>query len=78
MSKVRSLRPGGKIDKSILVELASDPNLESFQIVCFWKGGATSIGWPAGMNNETLAYGAASLNEDTNRILFRGPHAPKD
>lgn len=55
---ISALRPGGKLTPQLLHELAQDPNLESFMIVCNWKNNTSSVSWSK-MTSAELAFSLA-------------------
>ncbi len=71
MMKIESLRPNGRIDNSVLVELGSDPELDKFMVVAFWRDGTQTAGWPADMKLSQLAFGLKHLELDVNSEIIR-------
>jgi len=41
---------GNKVTKADLIEVASDPLLENFMVVCFFNDSTTSVGWGDGLS----------------------------
>jgi hypothetical protein len=67
---VEALKPGGKLTKQVLVALGNNPELESFQIVCHWEDGKTTIGWMPEMTHAQLVFGATQLSLEVNDRVF--------
>ena len=75
MSEVIALKPNGRIDRGSLAQLANEIELESFMVVCHWKDGTTTCGWPDGVTNEQLVYGSTALKHRVNHQVFEEPDA---
>ena len=76
MGEVKAFYGKGKFPKEKLIDLATNPRLEGFQIVCHWKAdeknptGYTTVGWTGGMNRSELVFGARHLTLDTDEQAF--------
>ena len=69
-AEVTALRVGGKMTKTTLVQLGMDEELESFAVVCVWKDGTCSVGWPADLKSCELTYMAAALDVEVKEQVF--------
>ena len=67
MGEVKAFRGKGAFPKEMLIEIATNPNLVAFQIVCHWKADEknpepyTTAGWTNGMNGRDMIFGARHL-----------------
>ena len=65
--KVESI---GKVNRGTLMELANDPALKGFMIVCEWEEGKITTGWSEDLTNETMAYGLGCLTKDVEGKIY--------
>ena len=70
MSEVIALKPGGRLDRGSLAQLANDDRLEHFMVVCIWKDGDCTAGWTGGMEHRDLVFGAAALQDEVQSQVF--------
>ena len=67
MGKLHAFRTKNTFPKEALIDLATNPELEGFMIVCFWKGdektpsGCTTTGWTPDLTNSEIIFGARHL-----------------
>jgi len=60
MNRIETI--GDVMDKTGLLKLGTDPDLEGFMNVCYWKDGTVTCGWTP-MKHSEMAFGLLILDE---------------